>query len=87
MRRSVQFINTQTSVMLLILLCLVLINSLSVEFFLITSFISLLILTELTDLSAVRPRWRTRLWWLIIGGLLIFGYIVGRRALSVLSRL
>lgn len=65
-------------------LVLALLASVSYELFFILSLIGLLVVTELTAPFNVTPAWRARLKWLILAGLLVFGYIVVRRIIEIL---
>jgi len=79
-----RFIHAQTAWMLGVVIVLTAIGSLSVELFFVLSLIGFLIVVELTAPISVTPSWRRRLWWLILAGLLGFGYIVTRRILDLL---
>lgn len=70
--------------MLVSLLALTALQSLSLELFFVLSLIGLLVITELTAPFNVTPRWRKRLKWLILAGLIAFGIIVVRRILAIL---
>jgi len=70
--------------MLAVVLLLVLLGSLSLELFFVTSLIGFLVVVELTAPFAVTPEWRARLKWLILLGLAGFAYIVIRRILEIL---
>lgn len=65
-------------------LTLSVLSALSLELFVVGSLLGLLVLTELTAPVAVAPRWRSRLRWLVVLGLLAFGYFVVRRVLEFL---
>ena len=83
-RRRQRFIYGQTAWMLATLVCLSLLGTLSLELFFVVSLIGFLVVVELTAPFAVTPRWRARLRWVILLGLLGFGYIVVRRVLTIL---
>lgn len=83
-RRRQRFIYGQTAWMLATLVCLSLLGTLSLELFFVVSLIGFLVVVELTAPFAVTPRWRTRLRWVILLGLLGFGYVVVRRVLTIL---
>ena len=70
--------------MLASLVALALLGSLSLELYFVVSLIGLLVLVELTAPVAVSPRWRARLKWVILAGLLAFGFVVVRRILEIL---
>ncbi|WP_049902586.1 hypothetical protein [Halococcus agarilyticus] len=83
-RRRQRFIYGQTAWMLATIVGLALLGSLSLELFFVVSLIGFLIVTELTAPFSVTPRWRARLRWIVLVGLLGFGYIVVRRILEIL---
>ena len=83
-RRRQRFIYGQTAWMLATIVCLTLLGSLSLELFFVVSLIGFLIVVELTAPFSVTPQWRSRLRWVILVGLLGFGYIVVRRILEIL---
>lgn len=60
-------------------------GSLTLELVFILSLVAFLVLVELTAPVAVRPGWRRRLRWITVLGLLVFGYLVVRRVLAILS--
>lgn len=70
--------------MLATMLLLALLGAFSLELFFVVSLIGFLVVTELTAPFAVQPRWRRRLKWFILLGLVGFAYIVIRRILSIL---
>jgi len=83
-RRRQQLIVGQVGWMLATVLSLALLEALSLELFFVVSLIGFLVVVELTAPFAVTPRWRARLKWLILLGLLGFGYIVVKRILEIL---
>ena len=83
-RRRQRFIYGQTGWMLATIVCLTLLGSLSLELFFVVSLIGFLIVVELTAPFSVTPQWRSRLRWIILVGLLGFGYVVVRRILEIL---
>lgn len=83
-RRRQQLIVGQVGWMLTTVLVLSLLQALSLELFFVVSLIGFLVVVELTAPFAVTPRWRARLKWIILLGLLGFGYIVIRRILEIL---
>ena len=83
-RRRQRFVHAQVAWMLGAVLILSLLNSLSLELFFVVSLIGFLVVVELTAPFNVTPRWRSRLKWLILLGLLGFGYIVIKRILAIL---
>lgn len=70
--------------MLATVLALALLSSLSLELFFVVSLIGFLVVTELTAPFAVTPRWRARLKWFVLLGLIGFAYVVVRRILAIL---
>jgi hypothetical protein len=82
--RRMRFIYGQIAWMVTVVLALALLGSLSYELFFVLSLIGFLIVTELTAPFNITPRWRSRLKWLILAGLLVFAYIVVRRILEIL---
>ena len=84
--RRLQFIHAQVAWLLAALLALTLLEALSLEVFFVVSLIGILVVVQLTAPFKVTPRWRARLKWLILVGLLIFGYIVVKRILEILPR-
>lgn len=83
-RRRQRFIIGQLGWMLATILALSLLGSLSLELFFVVSLIGFLIITELTAPFAVTPQWRSRLKWIVLLGLVGFGFIVIRRILEIL---
>ncbi len=83
-RRRQQFVVGTLAWQLCAALCLVALGALSYELFFVVSLVGFLVVVELTAPLNVRPRWRSRLKWLVAAGLLVFGYIVVRRVLAIL---
>jgi hypothetical protein len=83
-RRRQRFVHAQAAWMLAVLLVLAVLGALSYDLFFILSLIGLLVVIELTAPFNVTPRWRSRLKWLVVLGLLGFAYIVIRRILEIL---
>jgi len=83
-QRQQRFITATLAWCLGATLILVLLDSVTFELVFVVSLIGFLIVTELTAPFNVRPRWRRRLTWLILLGLLVFGYIVVKRILAIL---
>ena len=79
-----RFIHGQTAWMASALLVLTVLDAFTYELFFVTSLIGFLVLIELTAPFHVTPRWRARLKWIILAGLLVFGYVVVRRILAIL---
>lgn len=65
-------------------LVLVVLDALTLELFFVSTLIGFLVVVELTAPFAVTPPWRRRLRWIILVGLVVFGYIVIRRILKIL---
>ena len=84
--RRIRFVHGQAAWMLAALLALTLLGSLSLELFFVVSLIGFLVVIQLTAPFNVTPRWRARLKWLVLLGLLVFGYIVVKRVLEILPR-
>ncbi|RLM83996.1 hypothetical protein D3D02_15530 [Halobellus sp. Atlit-38R] len=82
--RREHFIQAQLAWMLGAVLILVLLESLSFELVFVVSLIGFLVVTELTAPFNLTPTWRSRLRWVILLGLLGFGYIVIRRIIEIL---
>lgn len=70
--------------MLVTVICLSLLGSLTLELFFVISLVGFLVAMELTAPFAVTPRWRRRLTWFVVLGLLVFAYVVVRRILAIL---
>ena len=83
-RRRERFVHATVAWMVGTVVVLSLLGSLSLELFFVVSLIGFLVVTELTAPFNLTPRWRSRLKWLILAGLVIFGYIVVRRILEIL---
>ena len=83
-RRRQRFIHFQTGWMLATLFLLVVLNALTLELFFLISLIGLLIVVEFTAPFAVTPQWRARLRWIILLGLIGFGYVIVQRILALL---
>jgi hypothetical protein len=79
-------VRVQIAGMLTVVLALVLLDALSLELFFICSLLVLLVATELTEPLATTPAWRRRIRWVILIGLVVFGSIVVRRILQILSQ-
>lgn len=83
-RRRTQFVRAQTAAMVGSVLALVVLDALTLEIFFIISLVSFLVLIELTAPFNVAPDWRTRFKWLVVLGLLGFGYLMIERVLGYL---
>ena len=82
--RRMRFIRGQLAWMLAAILVLVVLDAFSYELFFVLSLIGFLIVLELTAPVNVTPRWRSRLKWPVLIGLIAFGVIVIRRILEIL---
>lgn len=82
--RRDRFLVGQLAWMVATVFLLVLLDSFSYELFFVVSLIGLLVVTELTMPFRVTPVWQRRLRWVILLGLVGFGYIVIRRILEIL---
>ena len=80
--RRTQFIRAQTAAMVGAVLLLAVLDALTLELFFIVSLVSFLALLELTAPFTVEPYWRARLKWLVVLGLLGFGYLMIDRVLE-----
>ncbi|SEH45634.1 hypothetical protein SAMN05192561_10252 [Halopenitus malekzadehii] len=78
------FVYYLTAWMLATLIVLTVLNALTLELYFVVALIGLLVVTELTMPVNIQPQWRYRLRWIILAGLIIFGYIVTRRILEIL---
>ncbi|WP_160133643.1 hypothetical protein [Halococcus salsus] len=85
-QRRQRFVYGQTAWMLATVVCLSLLGALSLELFFVLSLIGFLVVVELTAPFAVTPRWRARLRWVILAGLVVFAYVVIRRVLAILPQ-
>ncbi|WP_248897149.1 hypothetical protein [Haloplanus halobius] len=83
--RRLRFVYAQTGLMVASVLVLVLLGAFSLELFFVLSLISALVVTELTAPFSTTPAWRRRLRWVLLLGLLGFGYIVARRIATILA--
>ncbi|PSP62988.1 hypothetical protein BRC77_08260 [Halobacteriales archaeon QH_8_64_26] len=81
--RRQRFVHGQAAWMLATILLLAVLGALSLEIFFVLSLIGLLIVIELTAPFAVTPRWRARLRWVILAGLIGFAAIVVRRIIAI----
>lgn len=83
-RRRQQYVVGVFAWALSALLVLVVLESLSYELYFVLTLIGILVVTELTAPFNLTPRWRSRLKWVILLGLVVFAYIVIRRILAIL---
>lgn len=83
-RRRQQLIVGHLGWMLGTILVLTILGALSLELFFVVSLIGFLVVVELTAPFTLTPRWRARLKWVILLGLIGFGYVVIKRILAIL---
>jgi membrane protein implicated in regulation of membrane protease activity len=83
-RRRRRFVHGQVAWMLGAIVLLSALGALALDLFFVVSLIGLLVLIELTAPFSVTPRWRARLRWVILAGLVGFAYVLVRRVLDVL---
>jgi hypothetical protein len=83
-RRRQRFVHGQVAWMLGAVVLLSALDALALDLFFVVSLIGLLILIELTAPFSVTPRWRARLRWVILAGLIGFAYVLVHRILDVL---
>ncbi|WP_247009730.1 hypothetical protein [Halorientalis litorea] len=82
--RRERFVHAQMAWMLAAIVVLALLGALTLELFFVVSLIGFLVVVELTAPFEVTPRWRRRLKWLILAGLVGFALLVIRRVLAIL---
>jgi len=82
--RRQRFVRWQVAWMVGTVLALALAESLTLEVFFVGSLVGFLLLTVFVVPLNVTPAWRTRLRWLLLAGLLVFGVLVVRRVLGIL---
>lgn len=83
--RRQRFVRGQTAWMVVTVLVGTLTGILSYEFLFVSAFIGFLVLVELTAPFNVTPRWRSRLKWLVLLGIVGFAYIVVQRILRAIE--
>lgn len=81
--RRERFVRWQVAWMVGTVLALALVGSLTLEIFFVGSLIGLLVLSVFVTPLNVTPAWRTRLRWLIVGGLFVFGFLVVRYLIDI----
>lgn len=82
--RRQRFVVGQVAWMSATMVALALLGSLSLELFFVVSLIGFLVIIELTAPFRVTPRWRSRLMWIVLLGLIAFTYVVVKRILAIL---
>lgn len=83
-RSRLRFVRGQVAWMVGACLLLAALDALTLRLFLGASLVGLFLAVELTSPVNVEPKWRTRLRWLVVLGLLAFGLVVLRRTIAVL---
>lgn len=84
-RRRHRFLALQVGWMLGVVILLSLLRSLTLTFFAIGSVVGFLALTAFTASPVVRPRWRSRLKWPALVGIVLFCYLLFRRVQELLG--
>lgn len=82
-RRRLRFVRAQTALMLVAVVVLAALESLSLDLFFAVSFVGFLVLLDRLAGSASASRWRGRLRWVILLGVVLFAAIVALRMLSL----
>ena len=82
--RRRRFVHAQTAWMLAAVVALSLLGALDLELFFVVSLVGFLIVVDLTAPVNVTPRWRRRLRWIVLVGLVGFAYVVIERILEIL---
>ncbi|GAB3673305.1 hypothetical protein [Halopiger thermotolerans] len=82
--RRQRFIYAQLAWLLSVVLLLAAVDSLTYDLLFLFSLIGFLVVTELTAPVSVTPRWRQRLIWVIVVGLVGFTVLVVRRLVAIL---
>jgi hypothetical protein len=78
-RRRHRFLVLQVGWMLGVVVLLALLRTLTLTFFFVGSLVGFLLVTAFTASPTVRPRWRSRLKWVAVVGLVAFVYVLLRR--------
>lgn len=79
-----QFVRGQIAVMVGAIVALAVLDMLSLELFFVIALVGFLTLIEFTAPVNVTPRWRARLKWLVLLGLLGFAVVLAGRLLPAL---
>ena len=82
--RRQRVIYGQTAWMLATIIVFAAVGSLALDLFVMLSLVGLMIVVELTAPINITPRWRKRLRWVIVAGLVIFCYLVINRLLEII---
>lgn len=83
-RRRERFIVGHLAWLLVSLVALSALGTLTYELYFVVGLIGFLVVVELTAPLSVTPAWRRRLRWVVLLGLLVFGYVVVKRVLAIL---
>ena len=59
-------------------------GNINLEYLFVLYFIGFLILYELFAASQLQPRWLKRLRWIVVLGLVVFGWIVYQKVIEIL---
>lgn len=78
LQRRYRFIYSQLAWMLVLIVLLAAFDAVSLEAFFLVSLLGLLIVTDLTAPLNVTPRWRKRLRWVVLVGLVVFSVFIVR---------
>lgn len=82
--RRWRFVHGQLAWMLASVVVLVTLDALSAEAFLVASLVGFTVMVEVTAPFDVTPAWRKRLKWIVLLGLLVFAYLLGKRILALM---
>ncbi len=80
-----RLVHGQVAWMLSAIFVLSVLGQLSLPIFFVCTFVGFLIMIELTAPVTVTPKWRARLKWFVILGLILLGYILIKKMLSLLG--
>lgn len=83
-RQRKRFVRWQTAWMLGVLFALLALQSLSLERFFVVSLLGFLVLVQFVTPINVTPRWRRRLRWFVVLGLVVYGGLVVSYVLEIL---
>jgi len=81
--RRQRFVTEQIALMLAAVLGLALLDSLTLALFFVASLVGFLLLTVGTGPVNLTPRWRSRLKWPLLAGVILFAYLILREVLTV----
>ena len=83
--RRHRFVNLQLGWMLIGTIVLALFDALTLDIFVLFSFMGLLVLVSLTAPRNITPTWRLRLKWLILFWFVVVTVVVTRRVLALMD--